>query len=179
MLVYLLHADSTSRYKIGFTAGKLAARIKALQTGCPYPINPVAAFHGTETDQKRLHLMYENYRVIGEWFEFVADILPSVMFQFTAKRPMDDHLQWERDHQMTPARLGHELWHAIFNESARRKYGEASRTPKFRGTPDQMSIHQDWIDLALSHSTNGKLNDLSPDELHAMYPLLDTVRNYD
>lgn len=72
-MVYVLSAQGTPRYKIGWTKN-LEKRLAALKTGCPYPVVPVAAIQDEDPALERvLHRIYDKYRVHGEWFELPTD----------------------------------------------------------------------------------------------------------
>lgn len=67
--VYLLKAGTF--YKIGVTQGSIENRVRALQTGSPYPIEII---HVVKTQnpyalEAKLHKDYANKRRQGEWFE--------------------------------------------------------------------------------------------------------------
>lgn len=53
--------------KVGYSV-KPEARVGELQTGCPRELQLLAAFPGTESDERALHSKYIKYNLIGEWF---------------------------------------------------------------------------------------------------------------
>ena len=68
MAVYVIQAEGTDRYKIGY-ASCVKRRIGHLKTSCPYPIRTVVVFDdGTMEDERALHGVFKEYRVHGEWF---------------------------------------------------------------------------------------------------------------
>jgi len=68
MAVYVALAEGTARYKIGY-AENVDNRIRALKTGCPFPIEVVGVFdEGTVDDERSIHGLFKDYRVHGEWF---------------------------------------------------------------------------------------------------------------
>lgn len=54
--------------KIGKTSGSPDARIKELQTGCPFPIQLAAYLSGGVGKERELHRRFDEYRAHGEWF---------------------------------------------------------------------------------------------------------------
>jgi len=72
--VYLLHAEGTNRYKIGWSKC-VNSRVDTLQTGCPYPINVIIVMDSTEDGERWLHRRFAQYRVCGEWFELPEEIV--------------------------------------------------------------------------------------------------------
>jgi len=66
--VYIIHAISTNRIKIGFTT-KPTERLKSLQTACPFPLQMLACWPGSEAREKRVHRYLKQFRQVGEWFE--------------------------------------------------------------------------------------------------------------
>ena len=73
--VYLIKSENDSLYKIGF-ATHVATRLKALQTGHPYPLSVIAAFASphARTIERALHRTYSYARETGEWFALGLDI---------------------------------------------------------------------------------------------------------
>jgi hypothetical protein len=71
--LYLIQADGTDLVKIG-CAKDVAARLAALQTGCPLKLRLVATRRGSLRDERRLHQRFVAARVSGEWFRFSDEI---------------------------------------------------------------------------------------------------------
>ena len=73
--VYLVEAQGTGRYKIGYTTSSIATRIAQLQTGCPDRIVETAS-HVTSIPsmlEMAMHNVLRNKCVGGEWFELTAE----------------------------------------------------------------------------------------------------------
>ena len=68
--VYLIHAEGTSRYKIGRSVNPIS-RMSDIQKQAPYPLKIVKSFWTLDAiaDEAYLHKCYAEYRVFGEWFE--------------------------------------------------------------------------------------------------------------
>ena len=68
--VYLIHAVGTDKFKIGKSRISVARRIADLQTGCPLRLRYVYHAYVDNVDgaEKQLHLYFEHFRSIGEWF---------------------------------------------------------------------------------------------------------------
>jgi Meiotically Up-regulated Gene 113 (MUG113) protein len=72
--VYLISAEGSPLYKIGFTKKPLAQLLKSLQRGCPLLLKVLASFQTATPwyDERNLHHRYERYRqFVGtaqEWF---------------------------------------------------------------------------------------------------------------
>ena len=77
-MIYLIRAEKTNLYKIGYTSGKVEDRVKGLQTGCPYKISVVRELMGDQAKEKRLHNVFSKFRKKGEWFEFDKETLKKV-----------------------------------------------------------------------------------------------------
>lgn len=73
--VYFIRSEHTHAIKIGFTAGKVEVRLKALQTAHPYKLEVVGKSRGTMEYEKALHSRFEELRLEGEWFEPHPDLL--------------------------------------------------------------------------------------------------------
>ena len=69
-MIYLINAEGTDLYKIGFTNQNSNNRMKVLQTGCPYKLKLIDVFNGGLAIEKEIHNTYKKVRKQGEWFEF-------------------------------------------------------------------------------------------------------------
>lgn len=110
-MIYLVKCGDF--HKIGYTSGTRADdRIKAMQTGNPYPITLVHLWPGSMEDEARWHERFGHRRTTGEWFslteEDVANIcavsalfdtpptppetltMPAMMFEAGLKVEIDD-----------------------------------------------------------------------------------------
>ena len=75
--VYLINADTTDKYKIGYTKD-VKSRIKSLQTGCPYKLKLIKEVLGDSEQEKVFHKTWKSHRKRGEWFEFKKEELEDV-----------------------------------------------------------------------------------------------------
>jgi hypothetical protein len=66
--VYLIRAESTNRYKVGFTTN-VQSRLLGLGTLSPFPLQLIAYRSGTQAVERRLHKALVKYHCHGEWFE--------------------------------------------------------------------------------------------------------------
>ena len=60
--------DEKGHIKIGHTAGKLADRLRAFQTGSPSLLTPLLTIAGDPIMERYYHQEFAAYRVCGEWF---------------------------------------------------------------------------------------------------------------
>ena len=67
-MIYMVRAEGTSLYKIGFAADP-AKRMAELQTGCPHTLHLVATGPGDLNREAALHRMLGAHHFRGEWFE--------------------------------------------------------------------------------------------------------------
>ncbi len=74
--VYLIKADGSNRYKIGFST-KPTERIKALQKTCPFPlsISHLILVDDMVNVERHFHSQFHHYHVNGEWFDLPADAI--------------------------------------------------------------------------------------------------------
>ncbi|BAZ39447.1 hypothetical protein NIES4101_54000 [Calothrix sp. NIES-4101] len=80
--IYLIHAQGTSRYKIGLTTRSVEERFAELNSSqSAYPLKLVASakFPNVHDAEKNLHDKYRNNRAHGEWFEFSKQELREVV----------------------------------------------------------------------------------------------------
>lgn len=73
--VYFVRSEKTHAIKIGFTAGQVEDRLRALQTAHPYKLQVLATFCGSREYEKALHAQFANHRLEGEWFKPHPDLL--------------------------------------------------------------------------------------------------------
>jgi len=72
--VYVIHAESTNRIKIGHTRN-VQTRLADLQTYCPFPVRLLYAVYCDDAPalESLLHGAMGQYRVLGEWFAMPDD----------------------------------------------------------------------------------------------------------
>lgn len=56
--------------KVGFTRGNPYARMRDLQTGCPYSMRMIGFMFGTVDRERELHDALSDERAQGEWFVY-------------------------------------------------------------------------------------------------------------
>lgn len=64
--------------KVGYTKSNPYARMASLQTGCPFKMTMIGFVFGILGREQDLHCVFEDYRGIGEWFEYspwVANVI--------------------------------------------------------------------------------------------------------
>lgn len=70
--LYLMHCQGTNQYKIG-VSNDVEGRRRALQNASGFPV-VLVAFYKTKDKafkvERQLHVLFDKYRTIGEWFEF-------------------------------------------------------------------------------------------------------------
>lgn len=71
--VYIIKAVGTDRVKIGWSQD-VDARIRSLQTGCPYQIEVINVIATAPEMERRIHGWLSQYRIHGEWFVLPNDI---------------------------------------------------------------------------------------------------------
>ena len=83
-MIYLIKAENTDLYKIGYTDSGVKSRVKALQTGCPHVLSIVEQCSGSIAHEQHLHQVFEDNRKHGEWFEFDKEVLEKVIDTMTS-----------------------------------------------------------------------------------------------
>lgn len=78
--VYLIGPKdwALNRVKIGFSTGKPIARLKSMQTGCPFPLQVYGFFRGDMAVERLLHATFASLREQGEWFRLEGKLLALV-----------------------------------------------------------------------------------------------------
>lgn len=74
--VYLIKANESPRCKIGFSKNPFG-RIKELQKTCPFTLSilHLITTHDMVGVEKHFHIMFDKYRVNGEWFDLPSDAI--------------------------------------------------------------------------------------------------------
>ena len=69
-IVYIIHAEGTSLYKIGITSRDVEARLRQLQTASPHALYVLdsAELNHARSAELSLHIAFDQYRAEGEWF---------------------------------------------------------------------------------------------------------------
>lgn len=69
--VYILHAEGTNRFKIGYSADP-EKRCQSVSQQSPFPIVLIHSYPSDNAykDEQKLHNMFSNRRIHGEWFCF-------------------------------------------------------------------------------------------------------------
>lgn len=66
--VYVMWAKGANRIKIGHSFSP-KDRLRAIQTGCPFPVEILATWPGSQELERRIHRYLSQFRQVGEWFE--------------------------------------------------------------------------------------------------------------
>ena len=69
-MIYLVNAENTNLYKIGYTSVGAETRLKALQTGSPHKLNIIKQTDGSISKEKYIQNWFYYKKTRGEWFEF-------------------------------------------------------------------------------------------------------------
>lgn len=67
--VYMLWAEGTSRFKIGYTGRTVDARAADIMAYSPLALRIVAERPGTPRQERAMHTALRKFRVHGEWFD--------------------------------------------------------------------------------------------------------------
>lgn len=68
-VIYIIQADHTAWYKIGWTCKPPNNRLATLQTGCPFRLRIRCTVKGTQEDELLVHKKLQHLRGNGEWFK--------------------------------------------------------------------------------------------------------------
>jgi hypothetical protein len=72
--VYFIRESARGYVKIGYAAN-VQSRLKGLQTASPAPLEIMAVIKCSRETETDLHIFYDQYREIGEWFRPAPAIL--------------------------------------------------------------------------------------------------------
>ena len=96
MPVYFIRAGEAGPVKIGWAAD-VGDRCRQLQTGYPQPLQVIRVVDGTRALERWLHDRYAGLRLLGEWFQFSADMLAVTLPDLNVpppKRPRSMRVSW-------------------------------------------------------------------------------------
>jgi hypothetical protein len=77
-MIYVINAEGTDWYKIGYTGGAIKVRLQSLQTGNPRKLRCIFCVEGNLLHERVLHERFSSRRVNGEWFELSRDDLETI-----------------------------------------------------------------------------------------------------
>lgn len=72
-MVYVLWAEGTSRFKVGYTKGDVDERAAQIMAMSPVPLRIVAERAGGRKAEMSLHHALRPFRCHGEWFDLPED----------------------------------------------------------------------------------------------------------
>ena len=78
-MIYLVNAENTDLYKIGYTSVGVETRLKALQTGNPHKLNIIKQSDGSISKEKYIQNWFYYKKTRGEWFRFNDDDVNNVI----------------------------------------------------------------------------------------------------
>lgn len=74
-MIYFIQSGDGGTIKIGFTNRSAVDRLADLQTGNPNTLRLLGELTGTAADELELHYHFAEYRIRGEWFSPVEQLL--------------------------------------------------------------------------------------------------------
>lgn len=80
--VYVLWAEGTDRFKIGYTADPIKKRCTAIDYMSPIPLRVAAVAPGSRDREHQLHSALREFRTHGEWFRLPEDAVWWLLDQF-------------------------------------------------------------------------------------------------
>lgn len=90
MIYFIQQHNESLAVKIGYTASdEPEGRLRSLQTGNPSELTVLGTMPGTAADERELHRRFANFRLVGEWFRPVPQLLLFIN-QATSKKPLPE-----------------------------------------------------------------------------------------
>jgi hypothetical protein len=72
--VYFVEAVGARRIKIGFTTGRVSARLDSLRAGCPFPLRALGTIETLRRAERFYHGRFRHLRLHGEWFRATGEL---------------------------------------------------------------------------------------------------------
>jgi len=91
-MIYFIQEGRAGAIKIGFARDSVHQRLNDLQVGNPRRLYCIGVMDGTYADETRLHYAMHAFRVRGEWFSPVPELLLYIQTNTHAYTP-DPHTQ--------------------------------------------------------------------------------------
>ena len=85
-MIYLIKAENTDLYKIGYTSKSAKHRLKSLQTGNPYKLNIIKESKGNISKEKYIQNWFNYKKTQGEWFKFNDSDIKNVIKMMVNKK---------------------------------------------------------------------------------------------
>lgn len=85
-MIYLVNAENTDLYKIGYTSVGVESRLQALQTGNPYKLNIIKQSDGSVSKEKYIQDWFCFKKTRGEWFQLNDDDVKNVIDMMIDKK---------------------------------------------------------------------------------------------
>lgn len=77
-VVYLIRVKNTTYYKIGLSIDP-SKRLSSIQSSCPLEVEIVKIWDGELDEECRLHNIFGQYRMHGEWYSLMDNIVESLV----------------------------------------------------------------------------------------------------
>jgi len=100
--VYFIAAGHADAVKIGFTTGNPWARVSALQTGCPTPLDLIAYVSASMDEEKEFHRAFAPLNIQGEWFSIAGKLSDFLWYLADYAKP--------NNREITRDQLGAAIW---------------------------------------------------------------------
>lgn len=78
--VYLLWAEGTDSFKIGYTKHSVDERASIIEAYSPVPLTVLAFVPGTQRLERSLHKRFEQWRLHSEWFRIPLGVVRDQLF---------------------------------------------------------------------------------------------------
>ncbi len=85
-MIYLIKAENTDLYKIGYTSKSAKHRLKSLQTGNPHKLNIIKQAKGSISKEKYIQNWFYHKKTQGEWFQFNDSDIKNVIEMMVDKK---------------------------------------------------------------------------------------------
>jgi Meiotically up-regulated gene 113 len=74
-MIYMIRVGDDGAVKIGFTSIRANERLSALQTNHSQRLSIIRLLEGGKSGERQLHSRFADFRLVGEWFSFVPEML--------------------------------------------------------------------------------------------------------
>ncbi len=130
--VYVIHAQGTPRVKLGVTTD-VDARLRAIQTGCPYKCVVLAQWPGSPRLERKLHEHFKEHRKHGEWFE-LPPYSGKAIYDIVMNHETGSHSMLPISHHQPPVRKPY----------VRAKIADRTDRPPNPTPPPSMTTYFEW-----------------------------------
>ena len=85
--IYVLWAEGTNRFKVGYTSRNVGSRAAEIEAASPFPLRIIGSRVGTKADEQQIHRRLRRHHVQHEWFMLPESVVWQLIRWLGSKVP--------------------------------------------------------------------------------------------